>query len=169
MIAIDPGLSGAVAIENSNGVVSVFDLPIEYNFGKKKNEISGEALAAMLKPYIGQDVVLEDVHSYGARDGSVASFSFGRTKGVIEGICNAYGMRIIYVSPQRWKADLSLTNSGQKLSKEELKELSRIEAKMLYPELADKLKRKKDDGRAEALLLLKWGKDNGEEKTLRVG
>jgi crossover junction endodeoxyribonuclease RuvC len=157
VIAIDPGLSGAIAAEEQDGSVSVIDLPTQYLFAKNKNEIDGQRLAENLAPYAKHTVILEDVHSYGARDGSVASFSFGRTKGIIEGVCYALGMTIVYVSPQRWKADLCLTNNGQKLSKEELKELSRIEAKMLYPELADKLKRKKDDGRAEALLLLKWG------------
>ena len=53
-----------------------------------------------------------------------------------------------------WKKGLGLTDSSKAYV--DKKEASRLMALDLYPELADELKRKKDNGRAEALLLIEW-------------
>jgi len=52
------------------------------------------------------------------------------------------------VLPKTWKKDLGLSSD---------KEQSRRLAIQMFPQLKDKLKRKKDHGRAEALLLLYYG------------
>lgn len=53
------------------------------------------------------------------------------------------------VLPRQWKKDMELDSD---------KEKSRFTAISLFPQVKDKLKRKKDHGRAEALLILEWGR-----------
>lgn len=156
LVAIDPGVNGAIALD-CYGKVAVCDMPtVRKKNGKR--EIDIQQLLWIL-PYSGR-AIIEDVHSMGKRDGSVGSFTFGRAKGIVEGICWTRQLELTYVSPQKWKSALGLTNKGQKLSKSELKELSRLDAITLFPTLKDELKRKKDHNRAEALLLLHYIRSN---------
>ena len=53
--------------------------------------------------------------------------------------------------PAVWKKDLGIY--GRRFTKED----SRSLALELFPELADELRRKKDHGRAESLLIAAWG------------
>ena len=90
--------------------------------------------------------MIEAVHSM-PKQGVASSFSFGRGLGIWEGILSAYSIPYVKVSPQRWKkemlADMPRDN----------KDSSRIAATRLFPNASDMLARKKDDGRAEALLM----------------
>jgi crossover junction endodeoxyribonuclease RuvC len=56
------------------------------------------------------------------------------------------------VTPQKWKKAYPGLDSD--------KDKSRMMATRIWPEISTRFKRKKDDGRAEALLIAKWGKDN---------
>lgn len=76
-------------------------------------------------------------------------FSFGRSAGLCEGICAALGLRYAYVLPQAWKRLYGLTGRD--------KDCSRTEAIRLYPEIASELARKKDIGRADAVLIAGYG------------
>jgi hypothetical protein len=97
--------------------------------------------------------VLETVFAMGAgRDGAggaAAMQRLGDARGAARGVLEALGVPYSRAAGASWKRDYGLI--GQP------KDASRETALRLYPALACRLSRKKDDGRAEALLLARYG------------
>ena len=91
---------------------------------------------------------IEQVHSM-PRDGVTSAFGFGRSTGVIETALAAYKVPTVMLTPQKWKRAAGLIKKD--------KDASRNLAMQLYPELSNKLARKKDHGRADALLIAHFG------------
>lgn len=158
-IGIDPGLSGAVAVINTDDSATlhpqqVFDTPTVLVEGEKtKRKYLTGAMASLLKPYKENSdvlVVLENVHSM-PKQGVASSFCFGEGKGMWEGIIAAYAMAVELVSPQRWKKEM-MADQGKD------KSAARFKAMALFPSLADQLKLVKHDGRAEALLMAEYAR-----------
>jgi len=152
IIGIDPGASGAVAIIKTNGeLVHVFDMPsVEVLVGgKAKRRVSPEMLAAELRLYVdqGATAVIEQV---GAMPGQGVSsmFAFGESFGLAKGVLAGLGIPCASVTPGKWKKALQL-NAG--------KDASRAKAAALWPSQAGEFKRVKDDGKAEAALIARWG------------
>ena len=130
----------------------VYDTPTAVVEGEKtKRRYLFGSMAALLRPYIGKDVlaVLENVHSM-PKQGVASSFCFGEGKGVWEGILAAFEIPTELVSPQRWKKEI-MADQGKE------KSAARFKAMALFPSLADQLKLVKHDGRAEALLMAVYG------------
>ena len=73
----------------------------------------------------------------------------GRALGAIEAIPQSLGLVTTYATPSAWKKSMGLIGKD--------KGASRQLATDLYPSWAAMFKRVKDDGRAEAALLAKWG------------
>ena len=94
----------------------------------------------------GQDcqVVVEAVHSM-PRDGVRQAFSFGTSFGAVIGLAQRFRAPWHFVSPRQWKSDMGLTSD---------KNESLAMARELWPTAP--LKRKMDNGRAEALLMAEW-------------
>ena len=151
IVGIDPGLSGALAILDHDDVLLLEDLPtVQFSDARIKHRLDGVGLTAMLKPY-AVDVLLAIVEKVAARPGEAPSgaFSFGYSSGVIAGVLGALQIPITTVQPAVWKKAMGLGSS---------KDLSRARALELFPAMADKLARKKDHDRAEALLMAEWGR-----------
>lgn len=151
-IGIDPGLDGAVAHIDSEGNASVFDTPTFNVEGKRKYNAIGMA-ALLVQTHAHPSivlVVLESVHSM-PKQGVASSFCFGEGLGIWKGIIAANGMSLELPSPQRWKKTI-LADQGKD------KDASRYKAIQIFPALAEQLKLKKHDGRAEALLLAEYGR-----------
>jgi crossover junction endodeoxyribonuclease RuvC len=70
--------------------------------------------------------------------------------GVLQGVFQTLLIPYTLVTPQKWQ---------KHFGKSKDKDQSRLLATRLYPQLADKFKQKKDDGRAEALLIAKYGSE----------
>lgn len=104
----------------------------------------------MLKPY-AVDVLLAIDEKVAARSGEAPSgaFSFGYTSVVISGVLGELQIPITTVQPAIWKKAMGLGSS---------KDLSRARTLELFPATADKLARKKDYDRGEALLMAEWGR-----------
>ena len=136
--AIDPGVSGAVAMITSTGQVLVEDMPI---VGKRVNAGELSRLLTAWRPI--EAVVIEDV-SARPGNGSVSSFNFGCSFGAVCATVQTMGLPLILVRPNIWKKRMGLNQD---------KERSRQLAINLFPAASGRLARKKDDGRAEALLL----------------
>jgi crossover junction endodeoxyribonuclease RuvC len=105
------------------------------------------ALAALFQPYAGQPlhVGIEEAQSMPAQ-GVRSMFTIGLGFGVWLGVIGTLGLPYTRVRPQVWKRGLGLTAD---------KEQCRLRAMQLFPG-AD-LRRKKDHGRAESLLLAHYG------------
>lgn len=144
VVGIDPGLTGAIAVLGADGnFISVEDMPALGGF------VSGKLLADLLMPFTWDVAVVERVHSMPSQ-GVASSFTFGRALGVVEGVLGALGVRVLWAPPGTWKRSWGLIGKD--------KNASRLLALERWPEAADRLKRKKDNGRAEALLIAAWGR-----------
>jgi crossover junction endodeoxyribonuclease RuvC len=153
VIGIDPGLDGAVAIIHSPVEIDIFDTPTLTVVGEKsRRKYNAAAMAAILEPLQTEQalIVLESVHSM-PKQGVASSFNFGEGLGIWKGIIAAYKLPLEMPSPQRWKKAI-LADQGKD------KDASRYKAIQLFPSLAEQLSRKKDDGRAEAVLLAEYGR-----------
>jgi crossover junction endodeoxyribonuclease RuvC len=147
-LGIDPGLTGALALLNSDGSLhGVEDLPVmARGKGRVKHEIDPAALARLLRPHAA-DIELAVVEQVGSMPGQgVASvFSMGHSLGCIVGVVQALGIPLQLVAPAVWKRRAGISAD---------KNLARSAAIRLWP--AAPLDRIKSHGRAEALLLARF-------------
>jgi hypothetical protein len=147
---VDPGLSGAVAVLAAAGtLVALWDTPtlsLKVARGTKQcYDIPG--MVALLQPYAGAGLhaVIEESQAMPGQ-GTRSMFTIGYGYGLWLALLTALQMPYTPVRPGVWKKAFSLGKD---------KEASRLRAMQLYP--AADLRRKKDHGRAEALLLAWWG------------
>ena len=80
--------------------------------------------------------------------GVTSMFNFGQTFGAIKGICAALGLPIFFVRPAKWKKHFELINSS--------KDASRTKAIEMYPSISEKLSRKKDVNKSDAILIARY-------------
>lgn len=153
VIGIDVGMSGGICFYSENDFL-VYDMPtfeITKNGGKRK-KIDVKRLIDILKYDIGdaQHVFIEQVSAQPG-NGAAAAFTYGFGCGVVEAVVQALNMPFTYVTPMRWKKDMSCPAD---------KDSARLRASQLLPQHAHNWDRKKDDGRAEAALIALWGSNN---------
>lgn len=147
---VDPGLGGACAIVTAEGVlVALHDTPVltlKVARGTKQTyDIPG--MCALLQPYAGAGlhVVIEESQAMpgqGVRSTWTTGFGYGLWIGAL----TAFHMPYTPVRPVVWKKALALGKD---------KEQARLRAMQLYPG-AD-LRLRKHHGRAESLLLARYG------------
>ena len=147
-VGIDPGITGAVALVG-DGFLAVEDMPTVG--AHKKRVVDSLALAEILRGWQPTHTLIERVHAM-PKQGVSSTFRFGQTLGRIEAVVSLTGGPVYYVTPAKWKRHFGLGRD-----KEDARRLA-IER---YPHIADRLHRKKDHGRAEALLLATY---IGEER-----
>jgi crossover junction endodeoxyribonuclease RuvC len=141
-MGIDPGFSGAWAmIDDCSRYVNCGDM-----HNDKKHIDTKKVVYEISQARANADmvVVLEAVHSMPGQ-GVSSSFKFGMAYGVALSIAERFSCPWQLVTPQRWKKDMKLTSD---------KKESLSMARQLWPMAP--LKRQKDNGRAEALLLAEW-------------
>lgn len=144
---IDPGFkTGGVAFV-SDDWAEVHDLPLWDHGG-----LRCYAFKELLDSLPVSSVVIE---KQGARPGQGVSsvFNLGMSYGQILGCLSTLELKHVMVSPHMWKKHM-------KLGKE--KDHARQLAMQLFPKLNDDLQRKKDEHRAEALLLAEYLRDTDQ-------
>jgi crossover junction endodeoxyribonuclease RuvC len=153
-IGVDPGLSGALAVYDSEThALEVYDTPtlnLARN-GKNKREVDHYALARIVDEITGRHRHAQAfVELVGAMPGQGVSsvFAFGKSYGVIIGVLAANFLPITFVSPVVWKRALKVPKA---------KDGSRARASALFPRDAGRWSRVKDDGRAEAAMIALHG------------
>ena len=141
IIGIDPGLSGAVAVMEDNKIEGIFDMPVMPEGKKNKRQLNSAQLVKILKDNIKENeevsIVVEQVNAMPGQ-GVTSMFNFGQTFGAIKGICAALGLSIFFV----------LINST--------KDASRTKAIEIYPSFSDKLSKKKDVNKSDAILIARF-------------
>lgn len=147
VLGIDPGKNGAIACMTEAGAVLwIEDMP----------DCTGSALGAAIGDLIkGEGVSVAIVEFVAARPGQAAPgmWKFGANYGAILGALGALGVRVVHVTPRKWKAGMTVTAD---------KASSRQRARELWPTNAEAFKRVKDDGRAEAALIAEWWRTKGQ-------
>jgi crossover junction endodeoxyribonuclease RuvC len=102
----------------------------------------------MLIDFMPNHVCIEDVHAM-PQNGSIGSFKLGYNFGVVVGVVHAARVPLLRVSPQRWKRTYNLVGKD--------KSASRSLAMELYPSHSSAFRLKRDDGKADATLIARWG------------
>ena len=151
IFGIDPGLSGGIAILENNKVKEMFDMPVMSEGKKNKRQLNSAFLSQLIKDNI-KDIedtvmVVEQVNAMPGQ-GVTSMFNFGQTFGAIKGICAALSLPIFFVRPAKWKKHFELINSS--------KDASRTKVIEMYPFLADKLSKKKDVNKTDAILIARY-------------
>jgi crossover junction endodeoxyribonuclease RuvC len=145
LIAIDPGaVSGAWALLYDD-VFSVGDLPVV------DGNVDGAALSRVLGGV--RMAVVERVGSMPGQ-GIASAFKFGTACGIIRGVLAARGVPVMYVTPGVWKKHFKLDADKEKCRRVAIER---------FPDVHG-LDRKKDHGRAEALLMGIWYIETQEKR-----
>jgi len=141
VLAIDPGLSGALAFFYPiNNVVLTYDMP------RVENEIDAAELVRIIQKHNPTVAVIEKVGPM-PRDGVRQAWRFSAANAVAKTACALLNIPTSLVSPAVWKASMKVKGGP------EGKEQCRAMALRMFPSCADQFSRKKDAGRAEAALL----------------
>jgi hypothetical protein len=146
IIGIDSGAHGAIAfMDESGALMEVVDMPTtpEANGRSATNAPLLAGILARSHPCVAY------CEFVGARptDAKVAVFSFGRARGVIESVCGALGLPIMFLTPPMWKRLANIPPGAEN------KDLARTRAIAKWPQHAGLFRRKADVGRAAAALI----------------
>lgn len=142
IIGFDPGFSGAWGMIEANGAYVGCGDTIH-----DSKRIYTQAMFAEISQARDKDdlaVVIEAVHAM-PKQGVASTFKFGVSFGSVMALADRLNEDCHLVTPQKWKKDLGLSSD---------KNDSLAMARELWPEAP--LKRQKDNGRAEALLIAHW-------------
>ncbi|KAK4419641.1 Holliday junction resolvase MOC1, chloroplastic [Sesamum alatum] len=156
VIGVDPDLSGALAVLKPDNSPQVYDSPhLKVLVGKRvRKRLDTKSIVQLLQRIdapTGTTVYIEQSIPY-PQDGKQGWWSGGFGYGLWIGILVASGYSVVPVPSLLWKNEFKL--AGNRSSKDDSREL----ATTLFPSMSSMLKRKKDHGRAEALLIAAYGK-----------
>lgn len=168
VFGIDPGLCGAIASLADGRCVAIDDMPTMIREMGNGNTINGERLAEVFRKQRAEHpgaYVIAALEKVGGGKGfgkqsTALLFNFGENVGIVRGVCGALGIPVLDVRPQTWKREFDL----MKTEKDE----ARIEAIAKFPGWASQLARKKDGGRADAMLIGLWAELNECAKPRKV-
>ena len=153
IIGIDPGISGAICFFEDGKIVDVIEMPTMAEGKKNKKQVNGNQLFNEIKErisvsrYENISVVVEHVSAMPGQ-GVTSMFNFGQSFGVIKGICSAMQLPIHFIRPTKWKKYFNLIKTS--------KDASRSRAIEIFPKASEKLKRKKDSNKADAILIASY-------------
>jgi len=167
IVAIDPGLSGAIAELNEKGeIVHLIDMPVlSYKKGKKikrdydvgtisrffNSWFKATTLVGMLTE---RKVFIEKMQSMPPGFRVQASFGLGYCQGLFEGIVSALGIGYELIISKEWKKHFQITKDKG----DEKAQAFQI-AKRLFPGAELQTQRGRIlDGRSDALLLCEYGR-----------
>jgi crossover junction endodeoxyribonuclease RuvC len=146
IIGIDIGVTGGFAILSASGeLIEVHEMPCLADGHAGRRPVNGPLLASIVFASHATRAFVEHV-SARPGEGAVGAFSFGRARGVVEGVLAAAGVRCQFLTPACWKRAVGLPPGRDK-------DASRGAAIQRWPAKAELFSRKKDDGRAEAALI----------------
>ena len=153
IIAIDPGINGAICFFENGEVKDVLEMPTMAEGKKNKRQVNGHQMyneiSSRIKGHDAQNinVIVEQVSAMPGQ-GVTSMFNFGQSFGVIKGICAAMQLPIFFVRPAKWKKYFELINSS--------KDSSRTKAIEMYPSISSQLSKKKDVNKSDAILIARF-------------
>ncbi len=150
--AVVPRQQGAIAVVDHHGkIITLADLPTEpASKGRRIAAYDAAELLHRQARITGGRFVLAALEWVASRPGQGVSstFAFGRAFGAIEAIISLGDIPCEPVPPATWKKSFGLLGADEAASI--------AKAKALFP--AASLERKKDHGKAEALLLAEYAR-----------
>jgi len=157
ILGIDIGITGGIAIVSPSGeLIEIHQMPCLGDGPSGRRAVNGPLLASIIFASHAERAFVEHV-SARPGEGAVGAFAFGRSRGVIEGVLAAAGVRCQFLTPACWKRTVGLPPGRNK-------DASRAAAIQRWPARAELFSRKKDDGVAEAALIAIAGMIRGGEE-----
>ena len=150
IIGIDPGISGSICFFMDGRVINVINMPTMTEGKKNKKQVNGaqvyNEISNQVKKFESRDirVIIEQVSAMPGQ-GVTSMFNFGQSFGILKGICSAMQLPMYFVRPAKWKKYFNLINSE--------KDASRTRAIEIFPYFSAQLSKKKDNNKADAILL----------------
>ena len=150
IIGIDPGISGSICFFEDGKVIDIVEMPNMADGKKNKRQVNGAQIYNEIFSRIKNlnkeniKVVIEQVSAMPGQ-GVTSMFNFGQSFGVLKGICSAMQLPMYFVRPAKWKKYFNLINSE--------KDASRTKAIQIFPYISEKLSKKKDSNKADAILI----------------
>ena len=150
IIGIDPGVSGSICFFKDGKILDVIEMPIMNEGKKNKKQVNGAQIYNEIKKRIDNfsetniRVVIEHVTAMPGQ-GVTSMFNFGQSFGILKGICSAMQLPMFFVRPTKWKKYFNLINSE--------KDASRTRAIEIFPYFSSQLSKKKDNNKADAILI----------------
>ena len=150
IIAIDPGITGSICFFENGKIIDLVEMPNMAEGKKNKKQVNGAQIYNEIflrtKDLEKKDikVVIEQVSAMPGQ-GVTSMFNFGQSFGALKGICSAMQLPMYFVRPAKWKKYFNLINSE--------KDASRTKAIQIFPYISEKLSKKKDSNKAEAILI----------------
>lgn len=163
-IGVDPGNDGGLAMVDSTGVAIEYErMPtvkgIDYFFLNATHSAAGQQVVCIFEEHKGGKAGMSSADAHK---------SAGRYLGMIQMVCEVYGIKMICVTPQEWKSHFGLISRAKKgafkpTDKEKraaAKAASIVLCKLHFPGinlLATPKCTTEHDGIAESLLLARYG------------
>ena len=153
IIGIDPGISGALCFMEQGKIIDVIDMPSMADGKKNKKQVNGSQVFNEISKYLKDNkpenvkVIIEHVTAMPGQ-GVTSMFNFGQSFGILKGVCSAMNLSMHFVRPAKWKKHFNLINAS--------KDASRTKAIEIYPSISNKLSRKKDSNKADAILIARY-------------
>ena len=148
IIGIDPGITGAICFFENGKILDVIEMPNMPEGKKNKKQVNGaqitNEITSRIKDKKNIKVIIEQVSAMPGQ-GVTSMFNFGQSFGVLKGVCSALQISMFFVRPAKWKKYYNLINSH--------KDASRTKAIEIFPYISEKLTRKKDSNKADAILI----------------
>ena len=160
IIGIDPGISGSICFLLDGKILDVIEMPTMTEGKKNKKQVNGSQIYNEICKRIDKiekqeiRIVIEQVSAMPGQ-GVTSMFNFGQSFGVLKGVCAAMQLPIFFVRPAKWKKHYDLINSQ--------KDSSRVKAIEMFPKFSSMLSRKKDNNKADAILIANYHL-NSQEK-----
>jgi crossover junction endodeoxyribonuclease RuvC len=166
-IGIDPGKKGAIALTSFGQDPLVVDIPVDVTTTKTtrkgkaskstKSEYDYQGIVRLLDPLIDakENIDIKFFLEFGQprpRDTAMTGYAVGVGFGIWHLYFAAFGFPYETVRPAVWKKKMGLQKKD--------KDAARAKAKQLFPSLAEFMRCKGDDNRAEALLIADFGRRN---------
>lgn len=143
IIGIDPGLSGGIAVIRHGIVMTAVKTP----------ETAKDLFDLLTENDDASAVFIEKVGAT-PQMGTVSAFKFGQSVGELRMACIAAGLRIEYVTPQKWQKEFGLIVKGRGLGQgdTEKKNRNKARAQELFPKI------KCTHAVSDALLIAEFGR-----------
>lgn len=153
IIAIDPGLTGAMAVYMTglSDRIAVYDMPVV------DGEINHHQLTHMIRSF-GPDVAYIERVGPMPRDGVKQAWRFGCAYTAARVVVSLLDIPMTLVTPGTWKKAMKV--AGGPAGKEQCRAL----ALQMFPACAASFARKKDQGRSEAALLALYAAQHFHER-----
>ena len=159
IIGIDPGISGSICFFQDGIIKDVIEMPTMTDGKKNKRQVNGAQIFNEISERINKfdkkniKVVIEQVSAMPGQ-GVTSMFNFGQSFGILKGICSAMQLSMYFIRPAKWKRYFNLINSE--------KDASRTKVIEMFPRISNKLSRKKDNNKADAILIAQYFENTRE-------